>query len=110
MHDEAIAQFDDAFGVIGDIIVMRHHDNRVAFIVEPREECHDPFGGDGIEIAGWIVGKNDCGIIDLSACDSNALLLAPGELAWPMLCAVCQTDLIEHFKRFSLPVLVAGVE
>ena len=42
------------------------------------------FGGLDVQVARWLVGQQDLGMIGQRARDRDALLLAAGELAWQM--------------------------
>ncbi len=56
--------------------------------------------GAAVEIAGRLVGEDDFRIVDQSARDRDALLLAAGKLARMMIFAAGKADGSEHFLGF----------
>jgi hypothetical protein len=55
--DDAVADGDDAMGVLGDVGLMGDEDNRVAVRVELVEEGHDLVAGLGVEVSGGLVAR-----------------------------------------------------
>ncbi len=77
--DDAVADGDDAVGVLGDVGLVGDDDDGVAVGVELVEEGHDLVAGFGVEVSGRFVGENDGGAVDEGACDGDALTLTAGE-------------------------------
>ena len=46
---------------------------------EIQQKTDNPSTGFGIEITGRLIGENNIGIVDLCACDRDALLFAAGK-------------------------------
>ncbi len=78
--DDAVADGDDAVGVLGDVGLVGDDDDGVAAGVEIVEEGHDLVAGLGVEVSGGLVGEDDGGAVDEGAGDGDALALAAGEL------------------------------
>ena len=56
------------------------------------EERHDLVAGVAIKSAGRLIGQDQHWLIYERPSDCDALLLASGELAWPMVFAMTQAD------------------
>src|SRR5882757_9692889 len=78
--DVAVADGDDAVGILGDIGLVGNDDDGVAVGVEVVEESHDLVAGFGVEVSGGLVGEDDGRAVDEGASDGDALALATGEL------------------------------
>src|SRR5882724_10023302 len=78
--DDAVADGDDAMGILGDIGLVGDYDDGVAVGVELVEESHDLVAGLGVEVSGGLVGEDDGGAVDEGASDGDTLALASGEL------------------------------
>src|ERR1700692_2498038 len=59
--DDAVADGDDAMGVLGDIGLVGDDDDGVAVGVKLVEESHDLVAGFGVEVSGGLVGEDDGG-------------------------------------------------
>ena len=79
-------------GVLGDVVLVGHQDDGVAFGVQTIEQRHDLVAGLGVEIAGRFVGEDDGGLVDQSAGDGHALALSAGEFVGLVVHAVGQAD------------------
>src|ERR687887_998475 len=49
--DHAVAQCDHAFGVSGDVLLVRHHHHCLSLAIEFREHAHDFRAGGGVEVS-----------------------------------------------------------
>jgi hypothetical protein len=68
-------------GAGGDVRVVGHqHDRHTPLGVEALEHAHDFGTGAGVEVAGRLVGQQQCRPPDQCSCDRDPLLLATGEL------------------------------
>src|SRR5262249_27375512 len=81
LDDPAVAEDDDAAGVLRDVCLVRAQHDRLAFVVELLEDAHGLFGGLRVEIAGRLVGQDQLRVVDERARDGDPLLLAARELA-----------------------------
>jgi hypothetical protein len=79
-EDLAVADVDDAMGVLGDVGFVGDEDDGVAAGVERVKEGHDFVAGFGVEVAGGLVGEDDGGPVDEGAGNGDALALTAGEL------------------------------
>lgn len=77
---QAVADIDDAAGMLGGESLMSDQDDGMARFIEALEDGHDLDAGLGIQIAGRLVGKDDFRAVDQGAGNSDALLLAAGDL------------------------------
>ena len=65
---------------IDDLPVVGHHQNRGAALVDLLQQSHDLPGILGIQVAGWLVGQQDGGLVHQGPGQRHPLLLAAGEL------------------------------
>ena len=80
LFDFAVAQANHAMGVQRDVRLVRHQDDGVAALVQPREKRHDFIAGRGVEISGGFVGQQDRRMVHQRASDGHALALSAGKL------------------------------
>jgi len=85
-------KFDDAVCLIGQIGVVRNHDDRLARTVEFEEDFEDLLARRGIEVPGGLVGEQDYGRIDDGPGDGDALACATRKLAWKMKDAMVESQ------------------
>src|SRR5579872_2957640 len=79
VDDGAVTEPDQAFGSGGDLrVVGGEHDCHAVFGAEPGEQVEDVGGVGGVEVAGGLVGQQQCGGVDQGAGDGDALLFAAG--------------------------------
>src|SRR5437764_821526 len=71
---------DDRLGVVGHVGLVGDHHDGAALGVEPAEQRQHVLGGDGVEVAGGLVGQDQGGIGGDGAGDRHPLLLAAGQL------------------------------
>src|SRR5690606_37396822 len=81
----AVAEPDEATGVLGNRRVMRDEDDRPAFLIELREQRQNFRAALAVERASRLVGQNDGGVVHERAGNGHALLLAARELCRPVL-------------------------
>jgi hypothetical protein len=91
----AIADFNAARSNRCDFGVVSYENDGATFLAEFAEEAKDCVAGVGVEITGRFIGENQARIIDKSAGDSRALLLATGELAGTVAGAIDHFDGLE---------------
>ncbi len=81
---------------------MRHHQDGVAGVVQLAKNLqHDGFVN-FVEIACGLIGENQLGLVDESARDGYALLLATGKLRGQVCEAVAQADALQRFAGLLL--------
>ena len=74
---------------------MRHHNRGEAVgDVQPLQQIEDASCGGFVQVAGGLVGQQQAGIADQRSGQRDALLLAAGEFAGPVLAAIFQVDLL----------------
>ena len=78
--DHAVAQHDLALRLVGDVLLVRHDDHRVAALMDVLEQLHDLLRRLAVERAGRLVGEDHRGLRDQRARDRDALLLAARHL------------------------------
>ncbi len=71
-------------------------DNRgeLMLAVQTSDKFEDALRGSAIEIAGWFVGKQQFRACHQRPCESDSLLLSPGELSGTMMHAISQPNLL----------------
>ena len=92
IQDHSISHHHVALGVGSDVLLMRHHDDCDATLIQLLKNCHDLDTGAAVEIAGRLIGKQQFRIVDQRARDRDPLLLATGELARMMIFAAVETN------------------
>src|SRR5690606_21447894 len=103
--DLAVAHPDDPAGVLGDVVLVRDHDDGLARLVEPLEHRHDLGAGDAVEVAGGLVGQDDIRVVDQRSGDRHALLLPAGELVGPVIEPLGQADHLGELGRAGVVLL-----
>src|SRR6202453_3046836 len=88
-------QFDTAVGQTGPAGIVRHHNDGASLLMEFTQQSQNNFLVDGVEIAGGLVREHNLGIVDESAGDADALLLASRELRWQMFGPPLKSDAIQ---------------
>src|SRR5262245_2072937 len=76
---------------------MRNHDDRATIPVNVFEQGQDLVTGVAVQSASWLVGQDESRIVHHCAGNDDPLLLSPGELIWPVMSAVGQSDPVERF-------------
>src|SRR5215510_1356194 len=79
LRDLSVEDRDHAVGVLGDVMFVRHDDDRVAALVQRVEQLHNLLRGLRIEVAGRLVGENNRRTVDQGAGDGHALSLTAGQ-------------------------------
>src|SRR5690349_8381022 len=95
-------QFDAAIGEAGDDGVVGDHDDGAALLVKFAQQAQDDLFVLGVEVSGGLVGKHDAGIVDKSAGDADALLLASGKLRGQVMGALAKADALEGVEGLLL--------
>src|SRR5262245_46097866 len=90
--DTAVAKPDHAAGPLGDVVLVRHHDDRLAGPVHLLKHLHDLVAGARVEIAGRLIGEDYVRVVHQAAGDGDPLLLAAGKLHRAMIQPVAQAD------------------
>src|SRR5579872_2632894 len=101
LEDDAVAHHDLALGPVGDVLLVRDHDDRAPLLIERPEHLHDLVAGCRIEVAGGLVGQDDLGVVDKCAGDCDALLLAARKLEGAVIQPLAQAD---SRRQFEAPV------
>lgn len=80
VSDFAVAHVEDAVCYLCCLVIVGdHQDGLLEVAAGSAEHAEDGVGVFGVEIAGWLVGKDDGGPGDECSGDGDALLLASGE-------------------------------
>ena len=77
LFDLSVPQMDRAMRERGDFGFVRNEDDGVARLMQAGEERHDFAARLRIEVAGWLVGKQDRRVVHQRAGDGYALTLSP---------------------------------
>src|SRR5690606_17255837 len=88
--DIAVAELDDALGVLRDLRIVRNQNDGVALGREILEQRHDLDAAARIECAGRLVCQDDVAAVHERARDRNALLLTARQLVGPVIHSVAQ--------------------
>ena len=62
--NHAIFESNDSFGMLGDVIFVSDHNDRLSLIVELLKKSHDFVGRFGIEVTGRFIGQNKRWVVD----------------------------------------------
>ena len=84
----AIHEAHDAPRAVAHGRIVGHHQQREAAPVHFFQEIHDVGAGVGVQVAGGFVGEKDGRARDHRARNGHTLLLATGQLRWPVVGAV----------------------
>ena len=69
---------NDALRLLGEFDVVGHQDKRGASAgVQVEEQAHDVRTGFGIQVAGWLIGKENARLIDEGTGQGDTLLFTP---------------------------------
>ena len=102
--DAAVAERDGAGQGAGELRVVGDDGDRRAVAVQVTQQVDDRGSRGGVEVAGGLVGQQEGRGTDDRAGDGDALLLAAGELARPVVGAVCQPDALQRARRARPPL------
>src|SRR6185312_4315404 len=102
--DPAVADVDDAMGMHGDVRLMSHEDDRVAFLMQPLKQEHDFIACRGIERSGRLVGQQNGRSVDKSSRNRDTLALPAGELVGLVIHALFEVYGTESFPGALPPV------
>jgi acyl-CoA thioesterase-1 len=81
----------------GQVKVVRHqYGGEAMACVQALDQVEDTTGGGLVQIAGGFVGQEQPRVVDQRTGQGDALLLAAGELAGPMVAAIVQAHLPER--------------
>src|SRR5829696_7619360 len=84
----ALVEVNHATRALGCVWIVRDHDDRLAVVVVQRlEQAEDVVTRLPVEVACWLVAKQQRGIGDYRPRDADALFLAAGQFARSMPCA-----------------------
>lgn len=100
MGDYSVPNSDSPLRTCSDRRIVGHQDHRLAFFDIKPLEFREDFGTRcGIEVASWLVGKQDLRPIDQGSRNGDALLLAAGKLVGLVVGAVRETDAAQEIER-----------
>src|SRR2546430_2025920 len=111
VRDDPVAHAHDPLGVRGYVRLVGDHDHGLAEVVQVLEDRENFGARPRVEVSGGLVGEDHRRVVQERSRDRDALLLAAGELARPMMDAVAETDLLERRERALSPrVPIAAVD
>jgi len=90
--------------VLSKTLIVRDHADSGPALVQLAQQMHDRFAVVRIEITGRLVCEEDRWPASKRASDCDALLLAAGELAGQMFCAMRHSHALQGFghERFAV--------
>ncbi len=91
---------DRSLGARGHVRLVRHHDDRAALAVEILEQVKYFTRRRRVQVASRLIGQDKLRVIDKTAGDGHALLLAAGKLRRPVVEPLRQAD---HFRQLQAP-------
>src|SRR5438067_10079676 len=94
-------QLDAPVGKTRDGRVVCDHHNGPTLLMEFTKQPQDDLFILRIEIAGGLIGENDCGIVYKRTRDADALLLTAGEMRGNVMRAIFKSDAAESFERLG---------
>src|SRR6056297_399377 len=96
-NDPAIGNDDLPGTGRSNLVVMSRDQERGATIaVDFAQQVHDLCRRCAVEVSGWLVGEDECGIIHEGARDRNALFLPARKLRCPVIDPVGQSNAIQQ--------------
>ena len=78
---------------------MRGHDDGRAFGIDVQKQLDQFFGSLRVQLARWLVGKEDQRIVDDRTRHCHALLLAAGKLHYVVVFTACQPYALQHGRH-----------
>ena len=78
----AVAQTDDALGVLGHFVFVRDQDDGLALVAEFFKDQQDFLGGFGVEVARRFVGQNEVRVVHQAARDRDVAVADRRTIAW----------------------------
>ena len=93
--------------MLGDVQLVRHHDDGDGALIERLEDLDDFVAGAAVQIAGRLVGQEDGRTVDQRAGDGDSLLFAAGKLIGMMIGAAGQADEFERLQGSFTSLAVA---
>ncbi len=97
--DLAVGDLHRARRALCQIVIMRHHQDRLAAFHQALEKFKDRVGGLGIEVAGRLIREQNRRIICQRARDRDALLLSAGNRGRQFVRVVRHLHLFEQVQR-----------
>src|SRR5205814_6999401 len=88
----SIAHYHVSARVACDILLVGHHNNSDATLIQLLKNCHDLDTRSAVEVSRRFVREQHFGIIDQCASNRHALLLTARKLAWMMIFAAAKSD------------------
>src|SRR5438477_9575733 len=102
--DHAVGTRDDTGGVGGNVVLGRHHDDRLAAAVQVAEHLHQLGAGGRVEVPGGLIGEQDGGLVHERPGDRDPLALAARQLVGPVVHPVAQPDPGERLGGVLAPL------
>ena len=99
VDDHAVAHVDDAVRGAGEILVVRHDDDRRAVAIHLREQLDHLGAGLRVELARGLVGEQELRRVGQRARDRDALLLAARQLRRPVVVSRGKSDVGQQLAR-----------
>src|SRR6185436_12625357 len=85
-------------------VVRHHHDGLAVVAIERLKEIEDFVSGLAVEIARWLVAKEQRRVVDDGARDADTLFLTARELPRIMLRSICQPNDLQRDLRALAPL------
>jgi hypothetical protein len=95
-----VFEFHAAVREISDGLRMGDYKDGMPRVMQVVQQIQDYRFVRLVEIARGLVGENDLRLVDQRPSDSNALLLAPGELRWNMIQSIAKAHPAQGFRGF----------
>src|ERR1043166_4908064 len=106
----ALVQINRPAGAGGGVRVVRDHDDGLAMLaIERLKQIQNLVAGFAVQIARGFVAEQQSRVGDNRARDAHSLLLAPGELAGIMSCAMGQADDAQRGRHVIFPLGLSQV-
>lgn len=102
----AVAEADDAVGMVGNVLFVGDEDHGVASGMDLPEYFHDLVGSLGIEVTGRLIGEYDGRIVHQCPRDGDPLVLPAGQFIGLVMAPVGQVYFIQHMEGFLHPLLL----
>ena len=110
--DLPVLQANHARGVLGQLVLVRHEDDRVAAAVQIVHQGEDLLARLRVQVSRRLVGEQDRRLVHERTRDRDALALAARHLVRPVMHAGAQAHRVERFfgPRFPLPARQARID
>src|SRR5439155_4656907 len=111
LHDVSVPDVNDSLSMAGNVpLVGDQHNRDCPLPVELLEEGHQLLSRPRVEVAGWLVGKDQGGCGGQGPSDGHPLLLAAGKLARLVSRSMAYPQNLQRFSSAYPEIFVSCID